>query len=337
MQITQTERRDLLTPLVNPAALESAPDAGVWLNNAFANVVFSHITEPSDVVAGQLTGILGYAVALELIQGFDPVDTIQTRLVERGVLMQDADLEAAIKRWLPRLDLRVIGDTLSRSSALGLRLVTSWDDDWPEGFDRLGERAPHVLWVNGNPSVLNDGKSTVAIVGARAATSYGEHVTHELAADLSRTHTIISGAAYGIDGAAHRACIAAGGTTIAYLAGGVERPYPAGHNELIKRIATVGAVVSEVPPGSAPTKWRFLARNRMIAAHAKATVVVEAGWRSGSLNTAGHANSAGRPIGAVPGPITSAASAGCHRLIQEWDAKLIVSAEDVRKLTGDAA
>ena len=140
--------------------------------------------------------------------------------------------------------------------------------------------------------------------------------------------------AYGIDGAAHRAAITAGGTTIALLAGGADRPYPAGHSQLIERIAASGAVVSEVPCGSAPTKWRFLQRNRLIAALADATVVVEAGWRSGSLNTAGHAAALARPLGAVPGPVTSAASAGCHRLLREFDARCITGAEDVVELLG---
>ena len=157
----------------------------------------------------------------------------------------------------------------------------------------------------------------------------------DLAAELSASGiVVVSGAAYGIDGAAHRAALAAGGTTIALLAGGVDRPYPAGHDDLIARISAAGAVIGEVPPGSAPTKWRFLQRNRLIAALADATVVVEAGWRSGSLNTAGHAVTMGRPLGAVPGPVTSAASAGSHRLLREFGAMCITNAEDVRELLG---
>lgn len=139
---------------------------------------------------------------------------------------------------------------------------------------------------------------------------------------------------YGIDGAAHRGALSAGGSTIAVLAGGVDRPYPAGHRDLIDRIAAHGVVVADVPCGSAPTKWRFLARNRLIAALSDATVVVEAGWRSGALNTAHHAAEIGRPLGAVPGPVTSAASAGCHRLLREVDAVCITGAADVRELCG---
>ena len=178
-------------------------------------------------------------------------------------------------------------------------------------------------------------RGEVALVGARAATAYGEHVSMELAAELSAEGvTVVSGAAYGIDGAAHRAALGAGGATVALMAGGVDRPYPAGHMQLLDRIARSGAVVSEVPCGTTATKWRFLSRNRLIAALSDATVVVEAGWRSGSINTAHHAAALGRPLGAVPGPTTSAASAGCHRLLREADAVCITSARDVRELMG---
>ncbi|QBR74269.1 DNA-processing protein DprA [Microbacterium sediminis] len=174
-----------------------------------------------------------------------------------------------------------------------------------------------------------------AIVGARAATSYGEHVATELAGDLALEGVaVVSGAAYGIDGAAHRAALREGGLTVAVLAGGVDRVYPAGHAHLLARIAETGAVISEVAPGTAPTKFRFLQRNRLIAALSGATVVVEAGWSSGSLNTASHAASLARPIGAVPGSITSAQSAGCHRLLREYGAVCVTCAADVGELLG---
>jgi DNA processing protein len=149
---------------------------------------------------------------------------------------------------------------------------------------------------------------------------------------VERGYTVVSGAAYGIDGMAHRAALAGSGTTVAFLAGGVDRFYPAGHDALLGRIAELGAVVSELPCGAAPTRWRFLQRNRLIAAASSATVVVEAGMRSGSLNTANHAASLGRPIGAVPGPVTSAASAGCHRLLREGMAICVTDAADMAEL-----
>lgn len=175
----------------------------------------------------------------------------------------------------------------------------------------------------------------VSIVGARASSGYGEHVASELAGDLAATGAVIvSGGAYGIDGVAHRAALGVQGATIAFLAGGVDRLYPAGHQALLRQIADEGALVSEPPCGTAPTKWRFLARNRLIAALGQATVVVEAGWRSGSLNTAAHAATLGRPLGAVPGAVTSASSAGCHRLLREYDAQCVTSAREVRELWG---
>jgi DNA processing protein len=143
---------------------------------------------------------------------------------------------------------------------------------------------------------------------------------------------VVSGGAYGIDGMAHRSAIASQGTTVAFLAGGVDRFYPLGHESLLTRIADTGAVVSELACGAAPTKWRFLQRNRLIAAASDATVVLEAGMRSGSLNTAGHAAALGRSLGAVPGPVTSPASAGCHRLLREYDAVCVVDAAQMAEL-----
>jgi DNA processing protein len=152
----------------------------------------------------------------------------------------------------------------------------------------------------------------------------------------SRGFTIVSGGAYGIDGMAHRATLACGGLTVAVLAGGIDQLYPAGHDELLRRIIGAGVVVSEVSPGGAPTRWRFLQRNRLIAAMAGATVVIEAGYRSGSLNTATHARELDRPIGVVPGPITSGASAGCHRLLRTNPAAtLVTSVAEVTELLGE--
>jgi DNA processing protein len=176
----------------------------------------------------------------------------------------------------------------------------------------------------------------VSIVGARASTGYGEHVAMDFAAGFSaRGYTVVSGGAYGIDGMAHRAAIACGGTTVAVLAGGVDQLYPSGHDELLRRIVATGAVVSEVSPGGAPTRWRFLQRNRLIAAMSGVTVVVEAGYRSGSLNTATHARDLDRPVAVIPGPITSGSSAGCHRLIRTNPAAtLVTSVSEVLELMG---
>lgn len=293
----------------------------------YARVVWNVVTEPGDGVAGMLVGAFGAAPALAVVTGGSAVAPVEG--------MSAPDFAEGRKRWTPRLRSVEVDDALALARARGVRLVCPDDVAWPHRVDDLGPHAPLVLWVKGSPEALASLTPSVAIVGARAATSYGEHVAGELAAEAAGNGIpVVSGAAYGIDAAAHRAVLAVGGTTVALLAGGADRPYPAGNGRLIDRIAETGAVVSEVPSGGAPTKWRFLQRNRVIAALADATIVVEAGWRSGSLNTASHARAIGRPVGAVPGPITSAASAGCHRMLREFDAACITSADDVRELIG---
>ncbi|SFS06434.1 DNA processing protein [Microbacterium sp. cf046] len=296
----------------------------------YATHTWSCLIEPGDGVAGRLIAALGCEDALaEAIGGG------RDGAARDAAGISPAQWKDALARWRPRLDVARVREALEIARRSGVSLITPEDPEWPATLSDLGEHAPLLLWVRGDVTTLRRLAPSVALVGARAATSYGEHVSMELAAELvARGVAIVSGAAYGIDGAAHRAALSAGGTTIALLAGGVERPYPAGHSDLIARIAASGAVVSEVPCGSAPTKWRFLQRNRLIAALADATVVVEAGWRSGSLNTAGHAAALARPLGAVPGPVTSAASTGCHRLLRDFDARCITNADDVLELVG---
>lgn len=204
------------------------------------------------------------------------------------------------------------------------------DPEWPTGLWHLGTAMPEKLYGIGAP--LSNEEPSLAVVGARAATGYGDHFTRQMVSDLGPKVTIVSGGAYGIDGAAHRQAVSQGGTTIAYMAGGADRVYPAGHTQLFEDIlAHGGTILSEREPGATPDRWSFLQRNRLIAAHAQGVVVVEAGFRSGSLNAARHARDLGRPLGAVPGPTTSAASAGCHVLIREG-ATLIRSADDVRDM-----
>jgi DNA processing protein len=292
----------------------------------FALIVWSHLTEPGDGAAGRLVARLGAVEALRTVRGASPAG-------EYGLTADE--LAQGRKRWAPRLSSEAVETSLRVAARNGVRIVTPADEEWPGQLDDLAEHAPLCLWVRGDPSRLQRMSPAVALVGARAATSYGDHVALELSADLAGSGIpIVSGGAYGIDGAAHRAAVEVGGLTVALLAGGADRAYPVGHTQLLGRIAATGAVASEVPCGSAPTKWRFLQRNRLIAALASATVVVEAGWRSGSLNTAGHAATLGRPVGAVPGPITSAASAGTHRLLREFGAECITSAADIREMLG---
>jgi len=295
-----------------------------------ARAAWTVIAEPGDAVAGALIEALG------------PEEALSAALDETGSLLPPGErgrhasraLAEGRARWRPRAVPETVRQALRSAADVGARLVVPGDDQWPAALDDLGPHAPVALWVRGRVELLV-ASPRVSMVGARAASGYGEHVAAELAGDLAAAGAVIvSGGAYGIDGAVHRAALGVGGTTIAFLAGGVDRAYPVGHRRLLQQIAVEGAVVSEPPCGTAPTKWRFLARNRLIAALGQATVVVEAGWRSGSLNTAGHAATLGRPLGAVPGPVTSASSAGCHRLLREYDAQCVTSAAEVRELWG---
>jgi DNA processing protein len=229
---------------------------------------------------------------------------------------------------------------------LGGRLVTAADPEWPllaftafGGADtkqRPEAHPPLALWVTGPARLDEMAERAAAIVGTRAATAYGEHVSAELAAGLvERDVAVVSGGAYGIDGAAHRAALAADGFTVAVLAGGIDVPYPAGHAALFRRIGEQGLLVTEYPPGLRPQRHRFLTRNRLVAALSGATVVVEAGARSGAANTAAWARALGRGVCAVPGPVTSSASVGCHALLRA-DAIVVTRAEEVVELVGHA-
>ncbi len=304
--------------------------------NRFARAAWSGIAEPGDGVAGFLVAAVGPAAALSMLVDHWSVDRMTARI---GAAVEPDDLrdqlDRATARWLPRLDSRATLRQLSLAATCRAVLLTPEHPAWPTRFDDLGQHAPLALWLRGRPDALQRTVRSFALVGARAATGYGEHVAMEAASGLvDRGFAVVSGAAYGIDGMAHRAALASHGMTIAFLAGGVDRPYPSGHSALIGRIIETGAVVSEMPCGGAPSKWRFLQRNRLIAAVSDATVVLEAGWRSGSLNTAGHAAAMGRPLGAVPGPVTSAASAGCHRLIREYGAICVTTVDEMAELAG---
>jgi len=295
---------------------------------AFADVAWGFLTEPGDRIAGELIRRFGASEALARVLARPPSSALASDEVST------ADFAEAQARWEPRLDSAALFRSLSTAVSVGARVVRTEDDEWPDGLTDLGDHGPRVMWVRGDIGALPRRESAIAIVGARASTGYGEHVAMDFAAGLtSRGYTIVSGGAYGIDGMAHRATLACGGTTVAVLAGGIDQLYPAGHDELLRRIISAGAVISEVSPGGAPTRWRFLQRNRLIAAMAGVTVVIEAGYRSGSLNTATHARELDRPIGVVPGPVTSGASAGCHRLLRTNPATtLVTSVADVVEL-----
>ncbi|WPF81058.1 DNA-processing protein DprA [Sanguibacter sp. 4.1] len=247
-------------------------------------------------------------------------------------------LMSAAGRWLRRAGRVDPEVDLTNLGRLGGRLVVPGDREWPVQIDDLGDEAPFCLWARGTVRVDEALAGAVSIVGARASTDYGERIAAEMAAGLvdARRGTV-SGGAYGIDAAVHRATLAVDGVTVAFLAGGVDRLYPAGNTALLRAVVDRGGLLlSEVPPGAVPSRVRFLRRNRLIAAAGRSTVVVEAAWRSGSLVTARLAAGLGRPVGAVPGPVTSAASAGSHRLMREGVAVCVTDVAEVLELTGAA-
>ena len=289
-----------------------------------ARIALSMLVEPNDPVTGRLVAHLGAVKTLWLAERDDAVVGLRP-------------LNAQVWRdHLTRLDVQQLAGRIDQVQQLGFGVLIPGDRDWPAALNDLGDFAPYVLWTRGASSFLSRPlPDQVTITGARAATSYGEHVAGELAGAVARDErVVVAGGAYGIEGAAHRAVLAAGGDTIAVLPCGVDRLYPTGHSDLLERVADVGLLVSELPPGTTPTRHRFMARARIMAALSSATVIVEAAWRSGSLAVAHRAQELGRAVGAVPGPVTSATSVGTHGLLREGTASLVADSSDLAVLFG---
>lgn len=289
-----------------------------------ATVAWSRIVEPGELPAGALVRAVGAVAAL---------DWLRSGAEQPPGLAAHPGWAAAASRWrlrLRALDPRRELDVIRRRSG---RVLLPDEDRWPAGLADLGDAAPLCLYVLGTDDLAGLTARAVAVVGARSSTDYGTDVTRELCVGLAdRGITVVSGGAFGIDATAHRAAVVDGGPALAVMAGGLDRFYPPGNSDLLERVAECGAVVSEAPPGTSPMRQRFLARNRLIAALAQATVVVEAAWRSGALNTARHAAELLRPVGAVPGPVTSMVSAGCHRLLREGLAVCVTDLDEVLEL-----
>lgn len=334
---------DELADLVRPVLPDSDDLGGAQAVRAFALGAWTGVVEPGDAVGGVVRAVLGptrgLRVVLEAAVGRDAArpGILASALVDAGATRDDVDrldLVKALARWRPRLETAVVRRSFHTATMLGARLLLPGTSSWPTALDELGDHAPVALWARG-PAAVPAPASSIAIVGSRAATAYGEQVSAELADGVAgHGLAVVSGAAYGVDGAAHRAALAASATTMAVMAGGVDHLYPAGHDSLLRRVVETGVMVSEAPCGGKPSRWRFLQRNRLIAALTAATVVVEAGDRSGSLNTAAHAQALGRPVGAVPGPVTSPSSVGCHALIRSGLAECVTSTDDVLALAG---
>ncbi len=284
-----------------------------------ARAALTRIAEPGDEAVGRWLSRHGAVRTLAMIGGDRPLPDVGDRRAAGYRVRRD--------RADPEADLSAI-------AALGGRFVCPGDEEWPTQLDDLGDRRPIGLWVLGGPSLRVWSLRSVALVGARACGAYGSHVAAMLGADLAEAGwTVVSGAAYGVDGAAHRGALAVGGPTSAVLACGVDVAYPPGHAGLIRRVARQGLLVAELPPSTHPTRSRFVLRNRVIAALTRGTVVVEARRRSGSLVTARWARELGRVTMGVPGPVTSGLSEGVHELLR-GEARLVTDAAEVMELTG---
>nr|WP_202447659.1 DNA-processing protein DprA [Streptomyces sp. SID5468] len=279
----------------------------------------TRITEPGDRVVGRSLRERGAEATLRALVAGRGLPGMGAR--------RAAGYRARAERADPDADLATV-------TARGGRFICPGDPEWPGQLADLGDEEPVGLWLRGRPNLRLWALRSVAVVGARACTEYGNHVGAALGAGLAEAGwTVVSGAAHGVDGAAHRGALAAGGATVGVVAGGVDVHYPPSHAELLERIAQQGLLVGELAPGDHPTRSRFVLRNRVIAALTRGTVVVEARLRSGSLITARRAAELGRVVMAVPGPVTSDLSSGTHGLLR-GTAQLVTDAADVVELVG---
>ncbi|RZU49741.1 DNA processing protein [Krasilnikovia cinnamomea] len=313
-----------------PAARPPGPD-----EDRMARIALTWLAEPGNRTVWTMTRNEGAPAALaRLLSGDIPDPALRAAVLARTASGDPRRLAEAAMR---------------RAERLGARVVVPADPEWPRRVEELGTleldgggrighdvRPPLCLWVRGAQPLDEAFHRSVAVVGARAATGYGVHVTTDIAYGLAEHGwAVVSGGAFGIDAAAHRAALAAGGLTIAVLACGVDRPYPVGNTALFERIADTGLLVSEWPPGSDPLRHRFLIRNRVIAAATVGAVVVEAAARSGAVQTMGRVLSLRRKAMVVPGPISSAMSVGCHRLLRaDPAARLVTNLQQVLEEVG---
>ena len=281
------------------------------MNEREARAVLAIASEPGDERIGALVAQHWAVVALPMVVEGELRGGIRDRVAKA---LASQELAAAMRK----LD------------ACGGVFITPEDTSWPKQLDDLDVAAPLGLWCRGIHDLNDLGKHSLAVVGARAATAYGERIASEVGSLAGQNDvTVVSGAAYGIDAAAHRGVLAGGGQTVAVLACGVDVAYPSAHQGLLERIAENGLIVSEAPPGGKPHKRRFLVRNRIIAALSSSTLVVEAALRSGSLSTANWANAIGRAVWGVPGPLSSATSAGVHVGIAQGEMNIVADLASV--------
>jgi DNA processing protein len=306
-----------------------------------AATTISVVTEPGDRMAGALANALGKAGLLELlINGFEPQRVLEAlRQADAADQLVEifGDLPTTItdsrQRWLPRFSKQAVTTVVKRSKHLGHTLLLKGDKYWPTGLNDLQEGAPAIIFAQGNYKTLGLLTEAVSIIGSRSCTDYGAKITSKLVAELAfYKRPTVSGGAVGIDSHVHTQSLRNSLPTVAVMAGGLDRKYPSSNSKLFQEIARNGVLISELSPGVAPTRWRFLQRNRLIAALTPTTVVIEAGIRSGSTRTANNAIELNRELFAVPGPLTSACSAGTNALIAEGKAKALV---DTKLITAE--
>lgn len=294
-----------------------------------ARMLLGHLSEGGDPRLGAHVARAGApAAAMEILRG-------------ASALPHAADLATRLPRGFPDRAFcgpleELVGDDIARSQRLGARFVVPGDAEWPTQLEDLGVRTPLGLWLSGGGHLRLLAVRSIAVVGARAATSYGEGIARTVAAECAaRGWCVVSGGAFGIDAAAHRGVLGVDGATACVLACGVDVAYPRSHVSLLEAIRQSGLLLSEAPFGATAMRQRFLTRNRIIAALTRGTVVVEAALRSGSRTTAREAADLNRHVMAVPGPVTSPMSAGCHALVREGGAALVTTADEVLELVGD--
>jgi DNA processing protein len=295
-----------------------------------ARATLCAVAEPGNTLLGGLVVRLGPLGAVAAIRaGAPPDDLVASDRARHQLNEHLASWRIRLSAADPVADLTVCGK-------FGGRLVCPGDAEWPSQLDDLGDARPHALWLRGPGDLRYGCLRSLALVGARAASSYGLRVAADLAAELSeRGWTVVSGGAMGIDAAAHRGALAADGDTVAVFANGIDAPYPPRNDGLFAEMARRALLVSESPPGTHPTRLRFLVRNRVIAALTRGTVVIEAAARSGALNTATHAGKLDRAVMVIPGPITSRTSVGCHKLLRDTPpARCVTNAAEIIEEVG---
>ncbi|WGH93474.1 DNA-processing protein DprA [Auritidibacter ignavus] len=313
---------------------------------AFARAGLTQIIEPADALATQIITVVGPLRAAEFVQGSAPTHQEWTHLVEsfddlglRG--KSTRKLREILSRWKDKRDNYRPAAILPDFRRNRGGFLIPEDHRWPVALNRLDHTTPVALWTRG-PGQIPSHSHSVAVVGSREISPYGRRVTEEFVSLLRhKQRTIISGGAYGVDAQAHRTALATDSgqkapiSTMAVMAGGLDQYYPSGNQELLADIARTGVLISELPPGARPNRYRFLNRNRLIAALSSLVLIPESRWRSGAQNTAHHALEMGIAVAVVPGSIHSAASAGCHRLLSETPATIVFDHHSLTEMLDD--